>query len=113
MHLGVVHRSQHRVDEADAVLRPIYDRLIEGFDYPDLRRAKAILDGESGDPVRRKATGLASLRAPAGTALSVGASVGIAPFPHHGEEAQLRRRHAYKAMYETGECEAMLTRWRP
>ena len=33
-------------------------------------------------------------------ALRVGVSVGIALFPHHGEEAQLLRRRADKAMYE-------------
>ena len=38
-------RSQGRNDEADAVLRPIYDRFTEGFDYPDLVRARAVLEG--------------------------------------------------------------------
>ena len=38
-------QRQGRADEADAVLRPIYARFTEGFDYPDLVRARAVLDG--------------------------------------------------------------------
>ncbi|MDM0021459.1 AAA family ATPase [Variovorax saccharolyticus] len=38
-------RAQGRADEAEAVLRPIYGRFTEGFDYPDLVRASALLPG--------------------------------------------------------------------
>lgn len=37
-------QSQDRVDEADAVLRPIYSRFTEAFDWPDLVRAKAVME---------------------------------------------------------------------
>ena len=37
-------QSQGRAEEADAVLRPIYERFTEGFDYPDLLRAWAVLE---------------------------------------------------------------------
>ena len=37
-------QSQGRADEADAVLRPIYARFTEAFDWPDLMRAKAVLE---------------------------------------------------------------------
>jgi predicted ATPase len=35
---------QGRCDEATRVLRPVYDRFTEGFDTPDLRAAKCLLD---------------------------------------------------------------------
>ncbi|MEO7338874.1 MAG: adenylate/guanylate cyclase domain-containing protein [Caldimonas sp.] len=35
--------SQGRDAEADAVLRPVYAWFTEGFDYPDLKRARALL----------------------------------------------------------------------
>jgi predicted ATPase/DNA-binding winged helix-turn-helix (wHTH) protein len=35
---------QGRCDEATRVLRPVYDRFTEGFDTPDLRAAKRLLD---------------------------------------------------------------------
>jgi predicted ATPase/DNA-binding winged helix-turn-helix (wHTH) protein len=35
---------QGRADEAPRVLRPVYDRFTEGFDTPDLRAAKRLLD---------------------------------------------------------------------
>jgi tetratricopeptide (TPR) repeat protein len=38
-------QSQGRPDEADAALRPIYERFTEGFDFPDLVRARALLEG--------------------------------------------------------------------
>ena len=37
-------QRQGRADEADAVLRPIYERFTEGFDYPDLLHARAVLE---------------------------------------------------------------------
>jgi class 3 adenylate cyclase len=37
-------QSQGRVNEADAALRPIYERFTEGFDWPDLVRARAMLE---------------------------------------------------------------------
>jgi tetratricopeptide (TPR) repeat protein len=43
--LARLYRSQRRADEADAALRPIYKRFTEGFDYPDLIRARAVLEG--------------------------------------------------------------------
>jgi class 3 adenylate cyclase/tetratricopeptide (TPR) repeat protein len=42
--LAAIYRSQGRSREAGAVLRPIYEWFTEGFDYPDLVRAKALLD---------------------------------------------------------------------
>ena len=42
-------RARGRAREADAVLRPIHDAFTEGFDYPDLRRARALLDGLAQD----------------------------------------------------------------
>jgi predicted ATPase/DNA-binding winged helix-turn-helix (wHTH) protein len=36
--------SQGRCDEAQRVLRPVYHRFTEGFDTPDLRAAKRLLD---------------------------------------------------------------------
>jgi tetratricopeptide (TPR) repeat protein len=42
--LARLYQSQGRADEADAVLRPIYEKFIEGFDYPDLIRARATLE---------------------------------------------------------------------
>ena len=41
--LAQLFQSQSRADEADTVLRPIYDRFTEGFDYPDLVNARAVL----------------------------------------------------------------------
>ena len=37
-------RDQGSPDDAEAVLRPFYDRFIEGFDTADLKTAKALLD---------------------------------------------------------------------
>jgi class 3 adenylate cyclase/tetratricopeptide (TPR) repeat protein len=37
-------QRQGRADEAGALLRPIYERFTEGFDYPDLLRARAVLE---------------------------------------------------------------------
>ncbi len=37
-------QSQGRVGEADTALRPLYARFTEGFDYPDLVRARAVLE---------------------------------------------------------------------
>ena len=37
-------QSQGRADEANALLRSIYERFTEGFDYPDLIRAWAVLE---------------------------------------------------------------------
>src|SRR6202022_495514 len=36
--------SQGRCDKAQRVLRPVYHRFTEGFDTPDLRAAKRLLD---------------------------------------------------------------------
>jgi hypothetical protein len=40
-------QREGRVHEADAVLRPIYERFTEGFDYPDLVHARSLLDGHA------------------------------------------------------------------
>jgi predicted ATPase len=40
--------AQRREDEAKKILRPIYDRLTEGFGMTDLRAAKALMDELSG-----------------------------------------------------------------
>ena len=42
--LARLYQAQGRADEADAALRPIYERFTEGFDYPDLIRARAVLE---------------------------------------------------------------------
>jgi predicted ATPase len=42
--LAQLWASQGRVDEASCVLRPVYERFTEGFDTPDLRAAKRLLD---------------------------------------------------------------------
>jgi ATP/maltotriose-dependent transcriptional regulator MalT len=42
--LARLYQSQGRADEADAALRPICERFTEGFDYPDLVRARAVLE---------------------------------------------------------------------
>jgi ATP/maltotriose-dependent transcriptional regulator MalT len=42
--LARLYRSQGRADEADAALRSIYKRFTEGFDYPDLIQARAVLE---------------------------------------------------------------------
>jgi predicted ATPase len=39
-----VRLSQGRSDEARQLLAPVYDRFTEGFETPDLRSAKALLD---------------------------------------------------------------------
>ena len=41
--LARLYQSQDRADEADAALRPIYDRFTEGFDFPDLVNAREVL----------------------------------------------------------------------
>jgi tetratricopeptide (TPR) repeat protein len=42
--LARLYQSQGRTDEANDALRPIYERFTEGFDYPDLVRARAMLE---------------------------------------------------------------------
>jgi len=42
--IAALLRSQGKAAEAKAVLQPVYDWFTEGFDYPDLVRAKALLD---------------------------------------------------------------------
>jgi class 3 adenylate cyclase/tetratricopeptide (TPR) repeat protein len=42
--LARLYQSQGRADEANAVLQPIYARFTEGFDYPDLVRARSVLE---------------------------------------------------------------------
>jgi predicted ATPase len=42
--LAALLREQGRADEARATLLPVYDWFTEGFDTPDLRDAKALLD---------------------------------------------------------------------
>jgi class 3 adenylate cyclase/predicted ATPase len=43
--LARLWRDQGKRDEAHELLSPIYGRFTEGFDTPDLREAKALLDG--------------------------------------------------------------------
>jgi class 3 adenylate cyclase/tetratricopeptide (TPR) repeat protein len=50
--LARLYQSQGRADEADAVLRPVYERFTEGFDYPDLIRARAVLESREGRAAR-------------------------------------------------------------
>jgi predicted ATPase/DNA-binding winged helix-turn-helix (wHTH) protein len=47
--LAQLWASQGRGDEASRVLRPVYDRFTEGFDTPDLKAAKRLLDQLSPD----------------------------------------------------------------
>ena len=42
--LARLRRNQHRRAEARDLLAPVYDWFTEGFDTPDLREAKALLD---------------------------------------------------------------------
>jgi predicted ATPase len=40
-----VRDMQGRHDEARQIVTPVYDRFTEGFDIPDLRAARTMLDG--------------------------------------------------------------------
>ena len=42
--LARLHRDQHGHGEARDLLAPVYDWFTEGFETPDLREAKALLD---------------------------------------------------------------------
>jgi len=42
--LARLRRDQRRHTEARALLAPVYDWFTEGFDTPDLKDAKALLD---------------------------------------------------------------------
>jgi predicted ATPase len=42
--LGRLRRDQDRRAEARDLLAPVYDRFTEGFDTPDLKEAKALLN---------------------------------------------------------------------
>jgi predicted ATPase len=44
MSLGRLWRSQGRRDEARELLAAVYGWFTEGFDTPDLKEAKALLD---------------------------------------------------------------------
>ncbi|MDX1546907.1 MAG: hypothetical protein R3247_07965, partial [Rhodothermales bacterium] len=44
LRLAHLLHDQHRTDEARAVLAPLYARFTEGFETPDLREARALLD---------------------------------------------------------------------
>jgi predicted ATPase len=44
LNLARLRRAQGRHDEVRQLLAPIYDRFTEGFDTPDLRAARALLD---------------------------------------------------------------------
>src|SRR6185369_1535909 len=41
--LAQLCQSLGRAEQADAMLRTIYEKFTEGFDYPDLIRARAVL----------------------------------------------------------------------
>ena len=45
--LALLREFQGRRDQVRLLLGPIYDRFTEGFDTPDLRAARALLDGTS------------------------------------------------------------------
>jgi class 3 adenylate cyclase/tetratricopeptide (TPR) repeat protein len=51
--LARLYQAQGREDEACAVLRPIYGRFTEGFDYPDLVRARGVLESREGRAARQ------------------------------------------------------------
>jgi predicted ATPase len=42
--LALLLREHGRREEAHAVLAPVYAWFTEGFDFPDLREAKALID---------------------------------------------------------------------
>jgi predicted ATPase len=42
--LARLRRDQGRPAEALALLQPVYNRFTEGFETPDLKAAKAVLD---------------------------------------------------------------------
>jgi predicted ATPase len=42
--LAQLRHSRRRSEQPHAVLRTIYEKFTEGFDYPDLIRARAVLD---------------------------------------------------------------------
>jgi predicted ATPase len=44
LHLAHLRLEQKRPDEARQILSPVYARFTEGFDAPDLRAAKLLLD---------------------------------------------------------------------
>jgi predicted ATPase len=44
MSLGRLRHDQGRCAEARELLAPVYDWFTEGFDTPDLKEAKALLD---------------------------------------------------------------------
>jgi predicted ATPase len=44
--LARLWNGQNRRTEALALLQPVYDRFTEGFDTPDLKAAKALLDAQ-------------------------------------------------------------------
>ena len=44
MSLARLHRKQRRHAEAGALLAPVYGWFTEGFDTPDLKAAKALLE---------------------------------------------------------------------
>jgi predicted ATPase len=44
MSLARLHRKQRRHAEAVALLAPVYGWFTEGFDTPDLKAAKALLE---------------------------------------------------------------------
>jgi len=46
--LARLWRSQGRLEDAAATLKPVYDRFAEGFDTADLIAAKRLLDGQNG-----------------------------------------------------------------
>ncbi len=56
--LARLRTTQGRPDEVRPLLAPIYDRFTEGFDTPDLRAARALLDGhvlpDRGRPARSR-----------------------------------------------------------
>jgi predicted ATPase len=42
--LAQLWRNQHRIKEAGDLLAPVYGWFTEGFDTPDLKEAKALLE---------------------------------------------------------------------
>jgi hypothetical protein len=41
--LAILLRDQMEIDDAKGVLEPVYDQFLDGFDIPDLKRARSVL----------------------------------------------------------------------
>jgi len=49
MSLGRLHHAQRRSGDADGIVRSVYERFTEGFEAPDLRSARSLLESWKSD----------------------------------------------------------------